>query len=58
VQILSNGRGHKNVGTAEGYEFVCQLRLELILRLKNNNETATGTPGRQFYPKYLSNFLY
>jgi hypothetical protein len=45
VQTLSDGRGHKKFGTAKDYEFVCQLRLELILRPKNNNRTAAGTPG-------------
>jgi len=42
VQILTNGRGHLKCGTAKDYEFVCQFRLDLILRQKNNNKTAAG----------------
>jgi transcriptional antiterminator Rof (Rho-off) len=51
VQILTNGRGHLKCGTAKDYEFVCQFRLDLILRLKNNNKTGAGTSGRQFLSK-------
>jgi len=48
VQILTNGRGHLRCGKAKDYEFACQFRLDLILRLKNINKTAAGTSGRQF----------
>jgi hypothetical protein len=51
VQILTNGRGHLKCGTVKDYEFVFQLRLDLILRLKNNNKTAAGTSGLQFLSK-------
>jgi len=43
VQILTNSRGHLRCGKAKDFEFVCQFRLDLILRLKNDKKTTAGT---------------